>query len=220
MNVHTRICAGSLCLMLLLACADVAQAHRVNIFAWLEGGTVRVECSFRRDSPVQQGTVIVFDAQTGAELLQGRTDKQGAFAFPVPDVVRQGHGLRIRIVAGEGHQNEWHMDAAEFSSLLPDGTAATAPETEGRIVSPGTGQAAESDERGAFTPAGTKDGLGLSRKDVETIVDAALDRHLAPLRRALAARDETEPTLRDIVGGLGWIMGLVGIGLYFSRRRP
>ena len=29
-----------------------------------------------------------------------------------------------------------------------------------------------------------------------------------------------EPGLRDIVGGLGWIMGLVGIGLYFSRRRP
>ena len=69
-------------------------------------------------------------------------------------------------------------------------------------------------------PVGTTDGPGLGRKDVETIVDAALDRHLAPLRRALAARNETEPTLRDIVGGLGWIMGLVGIGLYFSRRRP
>ena len=212
MNVHTRICAGSLCLMLLLACVDVAQAHRVNIFAWLEGGTVRVECSFRRDSPVQQGTVIVFDAQTGAELLQGKTDKQGAFAFPVPEAVSQGHGLLIRIVAGEGHQNEWHMDAAEFSGLLP-GTAAAAPGTaEGRPESPGAGQTAE--------PVGTTDGQGLGRKDVETIVDAALDRHLAPLRRALAAHNETEPTLRDIVGGLGWIMGLVGIGLYFSRRRP
>jgi len=60
----------------------------------------------------------------------------------------------------------------------------------------------------------------LSRKDVEAIVDAALDRHLAPLRRALAAGNGAEPSLRDIVGGLGWIMGLVGIGLYFSRRRP
>ena len=202
--------------MLLLACVDVAQAHRVNIFAWLEGGTVRVECSFRRDSPVQQGTVIVFDAQTGAELLQGKTDKQGAFAFPVPEAVSQGHGLRIRILAGEGHQNEWHMDAAEFSSLLPAGTAPISSAEEGaeslpaKLVSDaGNGSAAPAVVTGA-----------LSRKDVETIVDAALDRHLAPLRRALAARNETEPTLRDIVGGLGWIMGLVGIGLYFSRRRP
>ena len=200
MSALTRICAGGLCLMLLLVFAGAAQAHRVNIFAWLEGETVRVECSFRRDSPVRQGTVIVFDAQTGTELLQGRTDGQGAFAFPVPAVVRQGHGLRIRILAGEGHQNEWQMDAAEFSSLLPAaGTGTTVPVAE--------------DGTGGVTAT-------LSRKDVEAIVDAALDRHLAPVRRALAAGSEAEPGLRDIVGGLGWIMGLVGIGLYFSRRRP
>ena len=50
-------------------------------------------------------------------------------------------------------------------------------------------------------------------------MDAALERHLAPLRRDLAAGSEAGPGLRDIVGGLGWIMGLVGAGLYFSRRR-
>lgn len=216
MNAYTRICAGSLCLMLLLMFAEVAQAHRVNIFAWLEGETVRVECSFRRDSPVQQGKIIVFDAQTDTELLQGRTDKKGTFVFPVPAAVRQGHGLRIRILAGEGHQNEWHMDAAEFSSLLPAGTAPISSAEEGaeslpaKLVSDaGNGSAAPAVVTGA-----------LSRKDVEAIVDAALDRHLAPLRRALAAGNEAEPSLRDIVGGLGWIMGLVGIGLYFSRRRP
>ena len=68
MNAYTRICAGSLCLMLLLIFAEVAQAHRVNIFAWLEGETVRVECSFRRDSPVQQGKIIVFDAVSYTHL--------------------------------------------------------------------------------------------------------------------------------------------------------
>lgn len=207
MSALTRICAGGLCLMLLLVFAGAAQAHRVNIFAWLEGETVRVECSFRRDSPVRQGTVIVFDAQTGTELLQGRTDGQGAFAFPVPAVVRQGHGLRIRILAGEGHQNEWQMDAAEFSSLLP--AAGTGAPSAGPAADGGSGAAA---------PAGVT--ATLSRKDVEAIVDAALDRHLAPVRRAIAAGSEAEPGLRDIVGGLGWIMGLVGIGLYFSRRRP
>lgn len=217
MKSYTRIYAGNLCLILLLVFADVAQAHRVNIFAWLEGETVRVECSFRRDSPVQQGKIIVFDTQTGTELLQGRTDKKGTFVFPVPEAARQGHGLRIRIVAGEGHQNEWHMDTAEFSNLRPAGTAPISTvEEEGdeslpasQVSDAGRGFAAPSVVTGA-----------LSRKDVEAIVDAALDRHLAPLRRALAASSTAEPGLRDIVGGLGWIMGLVGIGLYFSRRRP
>ena len=108
------------------------------------------------------------------------------------------------------------MDAAEFSSLLPAGTAPISSAEEGaeslpaKLVSDaGNGSAAPAVVTGA-----------LSRKDVEAIVDAALDRHLAPLRRALAAGNEAEPSLRDIVGGLGWIMGLVGIGLYFSRRRP
>ena len=50
MSSLTRICAGGLCLMLLLVFAGAAQAHRVNIFAWLEGETVRVECSFRREA--------------------------------------------------------------------------------------------------------------------------------------------------------------------------
>ena len=154
MSSLTRICAGGLCLMLLLVFAGAAQAHRVNIFAWLEGETVRVECSFRRDSPVRQGTVIVFDAQTGRELLQGRTDGQGAFAFPVPAVVRQGHGLRIRILAGEGHQNEWQMDAAEFSSLLPAaGTGTTVPVAEDGTGAPSTGPAADGGS-GAAAPAG------------------------------------------------------------------
>lgn len=217
MNACTRIRAGSLCLMLLLVFAEVAQAHRVNIFAWLEGATVRVECSFRRDSPVQQGEIIVFDAQTGTELLQGRTDNKGTFAFPVPAAVRQGHGLRIRIVAGEGHQNEWRMDAAEFSGLLPAGTAPISTVAgEGGEYLPER-QASDAGG-GAAAPAVMTSPP--SRKDVEAIVDAALERHLAPLRRALAAGSAAEPGLRDIVGGLGWIMGLVGIGLYFSRRRP
>ena len=167
MSALTRICAGGLCLMLLLVFAGAAQAHRVNIFAWLEGETVRVECSFRRDSPVRQGTVIVFDAQTGTELLQGRTDGQGAFAFPVPAVVRQGHGLRIRILAGEGHQNEWQMDTAEFSSLLPAaGTGTTVPVAEDGTGAPSAGPAADGGS-GAAAPAGVT--ATLSRKDVEAM---------------------------------------------------
>ena len=107
--------------MLLLVFAGAAQAHRVNIFAWLEGETVRVECSFRRDSPVRQGTVIVFDAQTGTELLQGRTDGQGAFAFPVPAVVRQGTDCVSASWPGKGIRTSgrWMLLNFPVCCLLP-----------------------------------------------------------------------------------------------------
>lgn len=194
----------ALAVALLLSCADAALAHRVNIFAWLEGDNVAVECSFRRNAPVRGGTVTVFD-DTGAELLRGLTDADGRFFFPVPQAARRGHGLRIRINAGEGHQNEWRMEAAEFSGLAPAvGTAsATAP---------------------APVPARTEtqpeQPVSLTREELAAIVNGALERQLAPLRRELAARNEEGPRLQDIIGGLGWIMGLVGAGLYFARRRP
>lgn len=271
MNAYTKLCAAGLALcltcLLSLSAAGPALAHRVNIFAWLEGENVHVESSFRRDAPVQGGTVVVLDLQTGAELLRGRTDREGAFVFPVPAAARQGHGLRIRILAGEGHQNEWCMDAAEFSSLTSSRAAASAPAAAasgtgggsaipsareaGDDATPATTAAAASTKAAAgattapgaaasgtgtvpaasvtgtgIAPASSTSGAGaamtaaLGREELETIVDAALERHLAPLRRSLAAASEAGPDLKDIVGGLGWIMGLVGIGLYFSRRRP
>ncbi len=194
----------ALAVVLFLFCADAALAHRVNIFAWLEGNSVAVECSFRRKAPVKGGVITVFD-DTGAELLRGTTDVDGRFSFPVPQVVRKGHGLRIRINAGEGHQNEWRMDAAEFAGLAP--VAAAAP-TVAETPAP------------ARTDAQEEQRLSLTREELTAIIDGALERQLAPLRRELAARSEEGPRLQDVVGGLGWIMGLVGMGLYFARRRP
>lgn len=200
-----RACrAVALAVALLLFCADAALAHRVNIFAWLEGNSVAVECSFRRNAPVKGGIITVFD-DTGAEVLRGTTDADGRFSFPVPQVVRKGHGLRIRINAGEGHQNEWRMDAAEFAGLAP--AAVTAP----------TAAAAPAPVR---TDAQPELRVSLTREELTAIIDGALERQLAPLRRELAALSEEGPRLQDVVGGLGWIMGLVGMGLYFARRRP
>lgn len=188
-----------LCLLLY---ASAAQAHRVNIFAWLEGDTVVTECSFRRNAPVKGGSVTVFDDTDGTELLRGTTDDNGRFAFPVPRAARNGHGLSLRINAGEGHQNEWHMEAAEFATFLP---AAAQP----RNTTPPPVPAAAGEH--AFT---------LTREELDAALHTALERQLGPIRRELAERRDEGPRPQDIIGGLGWIMGLVGIGLYFARRRP
>lgn len=39
-----------------------------------------------------------------------------------------------------------------------------------------------------------------------------------PIIRELARR-ETRPSFRDVVGGIGWIVGLMGIWLYIKSRR-
>jgi nickel transport protein len=184
-----------------------ALAHRVNVFAYVEGGEVVVECSYSKSKRVRHGTIEVRDAVTGQTLLQGTTDEEGLFRFPVPEQARKsGTDLRILLQAGEGHQNEWIVEAAEFMD-------APVP----RTPAPDAGKAAES------AAAGSPDGSGpktqaLSRADVEAVVGAALDAKLAPIKRALLEQSQAGPGMREIIGGIGWIFGLVGIAAYFKSR--
>ena len=139
-----RLWCMALCLV--FAGASFASAHRVNIFAFVDGDAVQVECGFNRSQKVKQGTVEVFDATTGVLLLQGTTDDNGVFRFPVTAELREaGHDLNLRIIAGEGHQNDWTVAADELaSSGTPKAVAVAAAEVPATSASLVAGQAAPS----------------------------------------------------------------------------
>ena len=85
-------------LVFLMTCGD-ARAHRVNLFAYVEGGTVCTESYFPDGRPVQAGKVEVYDSQK-ALLVEGATDPEGVFCFPVPKV----DDLNIVLDASMGHR--------------------------------------------------------------------------------------------------------------------
>ncbi|WP_298993012.1 cobalamin biosynthesis protein CbiL [uncultured Desulfovibrio sp.] len=214
---------STLFLLFTLALPHAAQAHRVNIFAWTEGDQVVAECGFNGGNKVKQGQVVVYDAATGAKLQEGRTDDQGVYRFPVP-AEGKAHGLRIVVKAGEGHQNEWMMDAAELTAIQTPTIPASAPEAKD------TAQAAEKTSPAAHavstaTPgakgaaAPTPSAVGVSSGELQTIVNAALDVKLGPIRRELAEMRVSRPSFSEIFGGIGWLVGLAGIALYFKGRR-
>lgn len=244
---------------LLLLFQVPAMAHRVNIFAWTEGPQVIVKCGFSGGSSVKNGDVTVYDAATEKVLLQDRTNAEGLFRFDIPPAGKE-HGLRIRINAGEGHQNEWQMDAAELAQAPANtasgatanvtasatvgvageptgGTTPALPQNAGVIHSPKT-ESAKSNQpalllknSGAPTTDAKFSGSGpVSAEEVRGIVDAALnaqtekfnallDARLSPLRRQLAELRTEGPGVREIVGGMGWFVGLAGLALYFRSRR-
>ena len=198
----------SILLALLLAALvpDASMAHRVNVFAYVEGRDVVVECSYSRSKRVNHGKIEVQNLQTGEVLLTGETDENGSFRFPVPDASRaSGTGLRIMLLAGEGHRDEWMVEASEFMPVK---------------VSSAEKDSADAGSVGGRTPAKSDvpAAAGLTRADVEDVVAAVLDAKLAPIKRALLERTEEGPGLREIVGGIGWIFGLVGIAAYFKSR--
>lgn len=192
-------------LVFVLLAPGPAPAHRVNIFAYVEGGEIVVECSYSKSKKVRLGAIEVQKADTGETLLQGTTDEHGLFRFPVPEAARKsGSGLRILLQAGEGHQNEWIVDAAEFGS-----SPAAAPKPP---VSQSGAATPAADARVAEQPS------GLTRTDVEEVVAAVLDAKLAPIKRELLEQGQAGPGMREIVGGIGWIFGLIGVAAYFKSR--
>lgn len=53
---------------------------------------------------------------------------------------------------------------------------------------------------------------------IEKVIEKALDRKLAPIMRTLAEMQEQKIRLTDVLGGLGYIFGLVGVAAYFKRK--
>ena len=96
-------------LFLLFLGLDHAEAHRVNLFAWVEGDTVYVESKFSGGKKVKAGKIIVTDPQ-GNELVKGTTNGQGEFSFKVPKKA----DLKIVLLAGPGHRAEWKIAASEI----------------------------------------------------------------------------------------------------------
>jgi nickel transport protein len=103
---------GVFLILIILACASPALAHRVVIFAFTEGNTVHTESKFMPNTPVKQGKIMVMDAKTGKELLTGQTDDQGKFSFPLPaEAAAQKMDLKIVVEAAMGHRGEWLLKA-------------------------------------------------------------------------------------------------------------
>jgi nickel transport protein len=194
------IAAGLLVLLLPIR----ALAHKVTVFAWVEGDTVHTESKFSGGRVAKNARIEVYDA-AGAKLLEGRTDDQGRFAFKPP----RPEALRIVLIGGTGHQNEWRVAAEEFtdapSPAIPMGSPAAPTESAAAPPAPTPGKA-------------ENETLTLSPGEFQTLIDQALDRKLAPIMHRLIALDQG-PSLSDIVGGIGYIIGLVGLGAYIHSRR-
>ena len=165
-----------------------ALAHKVMIFAWVEGDTVFTESKFSGGKKAINAQVEIFD-KDGEKLLEGKTDNKGEFSFKIPKV----SDLRIVLNAAMGHKAEW-----------------TVPESEIREA----GAIAEKKSARASGPTT----VGLSKEEVKKIIEDSLDKKLRPIVRMMSESRNTKPSLTEIIGGIGYIFGLMGVALYFITR--
>ena len=171
-----------------------AYAHKVYVFAWAEGDMVHTESYFGGRKGVVGGLIEVFDPE-GKKLLEGKTDEKGEFSFRLPKKT----DLKIVLEASMGHRAEYLLKAEE----IPDTLKRDEP--------------ASGNKR---PPVPTSPAPSTDIEQIRRVVEEALDARLKPVLRTLARiQEDRGPGVTEIMGGIGYVLGLMGLIAYFKARK-
>jgi len=83
--------------------STISYAHKLSVFAWVEGDVVFVEGRLSSGKMPKTGEIYVYDGENNL-IKKLDVNPDGLTSFPLPDY---STGLKIDMKAGEGHQNYW-----------------------------------------------------------------------------------------------------------------
>ncbi len=201
-----RRCITAMATILLLV-SPTAFAHKLNMFAYVEGNKIFAEGYFTDGKKAKNSTITVFDPDNN-QLLQGISDKDGQFTFAIP----KQSDLRITVNAGMGHQAEYLLLKNELSE-----------ETESALttsIATASKSANANDNSDIQHTKSSQVTTNLDNDAMRTEIERAVGKAIKPLMRELSTM-RSEKSLADIIGGIGFIFGLFGVAMYFkSRQQP
>ncbi len=164
-------------------------AHSMEVFATVEGKTVQGKARFHDGTPVRNADVKAFDP-AGEEIGRTRTDDQGKFSLEAR--FRCDH--RLLVDTNDGHGAEYTISAKALPADLPGRGPAL-------VSADQAGSHSESDPEHSHDSALLKE----IHADVDALQDQ-LDQYEHRIR------------FRDILGGIGYIVGLAGAAYGFYYR--
>ncbi|MHC4713165.1 MAG: hypothetical protein ACYTAN_07830, partial [Planctomycetota bacterium] len=149
-----------------------------------------------------RNVTVEVSAPSGEHIASLETDEEGRFSFSAK--LRCDHILKV--TTADGHAASWTVPAAELPESLPLPERATSsPEAET--------EASEGPDKISVTAAPIADG------------DASLSAEMASLRKQVIAMREQldgfqeKRTVQDIIGAVGYILGVAGVAFYILGRR-
>lgn len=180
-----------------------ANAHKVLLYAYVEGSKIYAEGYFGDGKKVINSLVEVLD-KNGNKLLEGKTDAEGQFIFDAP----KKDDLTLVLTASMGHRATFKIAADKIT--LPGAPA-------------GTDTGTVKEEKASIPespPINTVQvGTMVTAVDVRAIVNESLDRKLKPIVDAILESKRMGPSVTEILGGIGYIFGIFGVIVYFKSRR-
>ncbi|GMT48264.1 MAG: hypothetical protein IEMM0007_1830 [bacterium] len=201
--------SGVVILLFLILTSSTVFAHKVSIYAYAEDGMVFAEGYFSDGTRTRNSLIEVFDAKTGKKLLEGKTDNGGKFSFKIPKAT----SLKLVLHASMGHRNDYTLSAKEVTEAMGIQESGVGSQEPGVKE-----QKTENKQQSTVPLTVTSE---LSSAEIEAVVNKAMDRKLQPVITILLKLKENseKPGLTEILGGIGYIIGLMGIIMYFKSRR-
>jgi len=175
----------------LMMCTGNAYAHNVNVFGFIQGDELIVEGYFGGKAKAVHCVVELYNSQN-AKIGSGTTDENGIARFNIHDLAPESQYYKIILEAGMGHKSEFVLRMQ--NDIIP-----TNKQSPGII--------------------GEK---SLSTTDLNTLLDAKLEPLLNILgnqQRLLLELSKKNVSISEIIGGFGWIFGLLGCWAYFKSRK-
>jgi nickel transport protein len=220
--------ACSVTLVALCLMSIQAQAHKVNVFAYVEGDKVVVQGYFSGNAKAMDCPVEVYD-EGGKKVHEGKTDRKGEYSFKLADLPAFSGSLRIVLEAGMGHKAECTLSAADIPSPVKQEPSPKdqAPKGESAKEQPPREQPRPKDksEEAPSGPAVAGSTPVMEQAALTAALETAIDKKLEPVIRMLGKQErllleqqQGGPKMTDIVGGIGWIMGLAGIAAFLMSR--
>lgn len=191
---------------LLMVGTQTALAHKVNLFATAEGETISGYAYYSGGARPRNMTIAVLGPGE-KKLAEIQTNERGEFTYRA--VAKCDHTLVLKLE--DGHEAEFTVKAAELPDSLPAPGGAEATPAGGKSEPVAGGET-------TVAPRVDEGVLPASLAEVEAIVSKAVSQQIRPLREHLDAYQE-EAKLHDILGGIGYIVGLSGVAFYFLGAR-
>ena len=175
----------------------MVQAHNVISGVYAIGSTIEGEIGFSNGDMAAEGTeVIVFDS-LGNELGRVKTDAEGLFAFEANK--RIDHFFYANM--SSGHVMEEMLPADQ----LPESLSGDAVSTD------------NGDSKQAYKTASLSTS-GMDQAELEAMIEKAVAKQVKPLRQELM-QYQAKAGMQDILGGIGYIFGLCGLGIWWRQRQ-
>ncbi len=200
-----RVWVSSLAIVIFLIFgASFCFAHSIKVFATTEGETITGYAYSRGGERIRNQSIFI--KNTAGNLLgETRTDENGEFRFTATS--RCDHVIVLELA--DGHRASFTVTADELPDKLPSEDEAT--------------ENSPSPESPAEKAIATHEDLpltdqGISLEDIKKIVEKSVSQQIRPLREQL---EEYEATVRwhDTLGGIGYILGIMGVVFYFLSAR-